>query len=81
MLGSCLDHLRRQTAPYQVIVADNASTDGTVDFLRAEYSEVQIVELSENLGFGAGNNRGVAAWHGAVRRADQQRRRCRAGLP
>jgi len=61
LLGSCLEHLRRQTVPHRVIVADNASTDGTADFLRAEYPEVQIVELSENLGFGAGNNRGVAA--------------------
>lgn len=61
LLGSCLDHLRRQTVPHKVIVADNASTDGTVDFLRAEYPEVRLVELSENLGFGAGNNRGVAA--------------------
>jgi len=61
LLGSCLDHLRRQTVPHQVIVADNASTDETTDFLRAEYQEVQLVELTENLGFGAGNNRGVAA--------------------
>ncbi|WP_127781675.1 glycosyltransferase family 2 protein [Rhodococcus sp. X156] len=60
LLASCLDHLRRQTVPHQVIVADNASTDGTVTFVREAYPEVQIVELSENQGFGAGNNRGVA---------------------
>lgn len=61
LLGSCLDHLRRQTLPHQVIVVDNASTDGTADFVRTEYPEVRVLELSENLGFGAGNNRGVAA--------------------
>ena len=61
LLGSCLDHLRRQTVAHHVIVADNASTDGTPEFLREHYPEVELVVLPENLGFGAGNNRGVAA--------------------
>lgn len=61
LLGSCLDHLRRQTVPHQVIVADNASTDGTAAFLREHYPEARLVELPVNVGFGAGNNRGVEA--------------------
>lgn len=61
LLVSCLDHLARQTVPHRVIVADNASTDGTLELLRQDYPEVTIVPLPENLGFGKANNLGVAA--------------------
>ncbi|MEH3053296.1 MAG: glycosyltransferase family 2 protein [Patulibacter minatonensis] len=61
LLTSCLAHLARQEAPHQVIVADNASHDGSVEMLRAEHPEVSVVALPENVGFGAGNNRGVAS--------------------
>jgi GT2 family glycosyltransferase len=45
----------------ELIVVDNASTDGTADWLRAERPDVELVALERNLGFGAGNNRGIAA--------------------
>lgn len=61
LLRSCLQHLRAQTVPHRVIVADNASTDGTAELVAGEFPEVRLVQLPENLGFGAGNNRGVAA--------------------
>ena len=61
LLVSCLEHLSRRTVPHRVIVADNASTDGTVELLRHEYPEVVVVALDENLGFGKANNLGVAA--------------------
>ena len=40
----------------QVVVADNASTDDSVDFLRATYPEVRIIRLERNFGFAAGYN-------------------------
>lgn len=43
----------------QVVVVDNASSDGSVDELRALYPHVTWVPLSENLGFGRGNNVGL----------------------
>jgi N-acetylglucosaminyl-diphospho-decaprenol L-rhamnosyltransferase len=62
----CLDHLRGQTTSHVVIVADNASTDGTPEQVRSEYPEVRIVELEQNLGFPAACNRGAAAGDGEV---------------
>ncbi|QCR22715.1 glycosyltransferase family 2 protein [Pontibacter sp. SGAir0037] len=40
----------------RVIVADNASTDGSIAFLRASYPEVGIIEHNSNLGFCEGYN-------------------------
>ncbi len=40
----------------QVIVADNASTDGSVEFLKANFPDVQIIVNAENGGFSKGYN-------------------------
>lgn len=45
-----------------VIVVDNASTDGSVEELREQWSgraEVQILALDDNYGFAGGNNEGI----------------------
>ncbi len=45
-----------------VVVSDNGSTDGSVDFLRSRYpGKLQIVENRSNLGFAAACNRAFAA--------------------
>lgn len=45
-----------------VFVADNGSTDGSVEMLRSEFDEqVKIIELTENHGFAEGYNRALAA--------------------
>jgi N-acetylglucosaminyl-diphospho-decaprenol L-rhamnosyltransferase len=62
----CLDHLRLQTLPHNLVVCDNGSTDGTPEGLRASFSEAQIVELGANLGFPAACNRGVRAGRGEI---------------
>ncbi|RFZ84604.1 glycosyltransferase family 2 protein [Mucilaginibacter terrenus] len=41
----------------QVVVGDNASTDGSVAFLKGRYPDVAILENSENYGFTGGYNR------------------------
>lgn len=43
-----------------VIVADNASRDGTALVVRAEHPGVRLLEMGENLGFGRANNRALA---------------------
>lgn len=46
----------------QIIVVDNASTDGSLEELREKWGknkQVQIVTLEENLGFSAANNEGI----------------------
>ena len=40
----------------QIIVVDSASSDGTVESVRAEFPQVQVIASSENLGFAGGNN-------------------------
>jgi GT2 family glycosyltransferase len=54
----CLNSLRVSEQPVSVLVIDNHSTDRTVERIRIEYPEVQLVENKENLGFGAANNIG-----------------------
>lgn len=44
---------------WQVIVVDNASSDGSADAVKKRFPEVEVIESKENLGFAAGNNLGV----------------------
>jgi GT2 family glycosyltransferase len=46
-------------AGHETVVVDHGSTDGTLDLVRECFPEVRIVEQA-NLGFGGGNNRGIA---------------------
>jgi len=55
-IEQCLDSVRGQ----EVVVVDNGSTDGTVDFISERYPDVRIVE-QENRGMGGGNNTGMRA--------------------
>ena len=45
---------------FQLIVVDNASSDGSVDWVRSCHPEVEVLALEENLGFSAANNLGMA---------------------
>ncbi|MGI8865015.1 MAG: glycosyltransferase family 2 protein [Solirubrobacteraceae bacterium] len=59
-LEGCLRSLADQThPPGEVIVVDNGSSDGSVEFLRSEHRDVQVVELGHNTGFAHAANRGV----------------------
>jgi N-acetylglucosaminyl-diphospho-decaprenol L-rhamnosyltransferase len=46
---------------YEIIVTDNASTDGSVAEIAKRFPAVRIVENLENGGFGKGNNAGIRA--------------------
>ena len=64
-LPVCLNALRAQTCrPFEVIVADNASRDGSLQLLARDYPEVKVVALPENRGFTGGNNAGIRAAQG-----------------
>jgi len=58
-LPACLEALKNQTYPedsFEVIISDNASTDGSVDFVQDLHPWVRVLENNSNLGFAAGNN-------------------------
>jgi hypothetical protein len=63
-LAPLMESLRAQTTPTEVVIVDNGSTDGSQEMLRAEYPEVELIELGENIGFGPALNRAVAATAG-----------------
>ena len=57
LLGPCLDAVAKQdTDDFETVVADNASSDGSVELLRRDYPWVRVVETGANLGFAGGNN-------------------------
>jgi GT2 family glycosyltransferase len=63
-LRGCLDGLRAQLYQYfRVILVDDGSTDGSVDFVRQHYPEVQILACSENRGFAPAVNCGIRQAH------------------
>lgn len=55
---ACIESVIRTTAgiPLEIVVIDNASTDGTVPFLRARFPELVVLENRENIGFPLANN-------------------------
>lgn len=64
-LHTCLDALNRQKYPnLEVIIADNASEDGSQAFVEANYPHVKIVQLPENRGFTGACNAGMQASQG-----------------
>jgi GT2 family glycosyltransferase len=66
-LPTCLDALRCQRYPrLEVIVADNASTDGSQALLAERYREVRLVQLAENRGFAGACNAGIRSAAGEV---------------
>ena len=44
---------------FEIIVVDNASSDGSVEAIKASYPLVKIIEPNKNLGFGRANNLGA----------------------
>jgi N-acetylglucosaminyl-diphospho-decaprenol L-rhamnosyltransferase len=66
-LENCLHSLEAHPprTPSEVIVVDNASTDGSVESARRR-DWVRLVELGRNAGFSAGNNAGIRASRGSL---------------
>ncbi|QOR73373.1 glycosyltransferase family 2 protein [Cruoricaptor ignavus] len=55
----CFGSLRRSSVPVKTIAVDNGSTDGTQDFIKKNFPEVEFIQSEENLGFGKANNIGI----------------------
>jgi GT2 family glycosyltransferase len=68
-LKACLTSVQQQTFPahqFEVLIVDNASTDGSLAILRNEFPQYHPIRSAVNLGFAGGNNLGVkyarASW-------------------
>jgi GT2 family glycosyltransferase len=66
LLG-CLDSLQANppSVPFEVIVVDNASSDGSVERVRAAHSWVDVIANDSNRGLAAGNNQALLRARGA----------------
>jgi GT2 family glycosyltransferase len=66
-LERCLASLRDAppVATHEIIVVDNASTDGSVDAAR-RWPDIQVVESGGNLGFARANNFGIRRSQGST---------------
>jgi GT2 family glycosyltransferase len=59
-LRACLATVQSER-PSEVVVVDNASSDGSVEMVRSEYPWVTLHANRKNLGYGAAANQGVAS--------------------
>lgn len=55
----CFTSLRTSSVPIKCIVIDNGSTDGTQDYIKNNFPEVDFIQSAENSGFGKANNQGI----------------------
>ena len=64
-LEHCIDSVLRQSwKAIEIILVDNASTDGSREVAAARYPSINIVSLKENRGFTGGNIEGMKTAHG-----------------
>jgi GT2 family glycosyltransferase len=66
-LDDCFQSLAAMTCQdYEILLVDNGSSDGTQDYVRAQYPQVRLIELGQNRGFTGACNAGWAAATGDI---------------
>ncbi|MDR6922898.1 MULTISPECIES: glycosyltransferase family 2 protein [Chryseobacterium] len=55
----CFTSLRNSSLPVKCFVIDNGSSDGTQEYIRTHFPEVDFTQSETNLGFGKANNIGI----------------------
>ena len=67
LLEPCLEAVfAQESADFEVVVVDNASTDRSAEMVRTRFPAARLVVLPTNVGFAAGNNAGVREARGAL---------------
>ncbi len=65
LLENCFRSLTQQTyRNYEIILVDNGSKDDSISFMKGNFPDVRIVQLSANTGFAGGTNRGILVSNG-----------------
>lgn len=68
-LSACVTSIKETMPPgldYEIIVVDNASTDGSVELLRNAHPDVAAITNSRNVGFSVANNQGICHSRGLL---------------
>ena len=61
-MEDCMEALEKQTGrDCHVILVDNGSSDGSVEFIRERWPQLEIIALKENYGFSRAVNEGIRA--------------------
>lgn len=61
-LNPCLDSLAKQTCrDFEIMIVDNASTDGSLSYIEESYPELKVISLPKNYGFSRAVNEGIKA--------------------
>lgn len=56
----CLESINKINYPnFDVIVADNGSSDGSIEAIRSKFPDLELLDNGSNLGFAEGNNRAI----------------------
>ena len=66
LLAQCLDSIEQHKGEFQleILVVDNASTDGSQAMLKEKYPQIQLIINSQNVGFAKGNNQAMQVAQG-----------------
>ena len=66
VIGDCLASIFNETSQisFEVIISDNGSDDGSIEYIRQHFGQLRIVHNGENLGFAKGNNAGIRVARG-----------------
>jgi GT2 family glycosyltransferase len=66
VIKDCLASIYAETKDisFEIIVSDNGSSDGSIEYIQEKYPEVKVVRNGANLGFAKGNNAGIRVAQG-----------------
>lgn len=53
-----IESIKKYTKDFELIIVDNGSTDGTVEYIKS-MPDIKLIQNTENKGFSAGNNQGI----------------------
>ncbi|GHT49618.1 glycosyl transferase [Spirochaetia bacterium] len=61
LLKNCISSIYQHTKDiqFEIIVSDNGSTDGSIEMIKSDFTEIKLIENNANIGYGAANNRGL----------------------
>lgn len=58
-IQKCFNSLVSSSLPVRIIAIDNDSIDRSVDIIKSEFPQVDLIEMKRNVGFGRANNIGI----------------------